>query len=93
MTEFRSELHEEMDKLFRGILGRGPYSPQLMVMRINRVLRKAGFDVSIELSRELKELPVETVPAVIAHLKGENYQRDWNIAGRMADLVGRKPPV
>ncbi len=83
-----SELHDEMAGLLSGILG--PYSPQLMVMRINQVLREAGFAVQIELSREIKDLPIETVPAAIAHLKGANYQRDWNIAGRIADLVGKK---
>jgi hypothetical protein len=60
--------HDDLDKLYDRVLGRGLYSPQVLVPRIKRALAAAGFEVELESSDDLRKLPAEALPAAADYL-------------------------
>lgn len=66
--------HDDLDKLYDRVLGRGLYSPQVLTSRLKRALVSAGFDVELDCSDDLRKLPTEAIPIAAAYLEGKPYQ-------------------
>lgn len=81
--------HAEMFELYKQVLGRGRYQPQVLVPYIRDELAKHGFRVTLEVSDDLVKLPLGAVPIVVAYLQGKNCQKTIDV-DRIADLVYKK---
>lgn len=82
--------HTEMFELYKKVLGYGRYQPQVLVPYIRDELEKHGFRVTLEVSDDLKKLPLEAVPIVVAYLQGKVNGHKPIDVDRLADLVYKK---
>lgn len=82
--------HDDLDKLYDAVLGRGLYTPQVLLPRIRRAIEAAGITVELESSDDLRKLPIEAIPIAIAYLKGDRYDAspDTDRAARITRKAG-----
>lgn len=66
--------HDDLDRAYDRVLGRGLYTPQVLLPRLRRALEAAGFTVELESSRDLRRLPAGAIPIAIAYLERKPYE-------------------
>ena len=77
--------HAELDQLYRKVLGRGMYTPEILLPRIARAIKAAGHVVTLDSSADLARLPVEALQPAADYLNGGHYEAtpDVDRASRM----------
>ena len=82
--------HAELDQLYRKVLGRGMYTPEILLPRIVRAIREAGFEVTLNSSADFARLPVEALQPAADYLKGDHYKAtpDVDRAARITRKAG-----
>jgi hypothetical protein len=82
--------HDEVIELYRKVLGRGLYGPEILVPRIRRALEAAGHTVTLERGSDLAKLPPEALEAAAAYLSDGHYAAtpDTDRAARLARKAG-----
>ena len=66
--------HAELDQLYRKVLGRGMHAPEVLLPRIARALRQAGYDVVLDSSADLARLPDGALQPAADYLNGDHYK-------------------
>lgn len=80
--------HADLYKLYMGILGRGMYTPTVLLSRLEDYLKRAGHPIRIRSSDDLKLLPEAALSAAAAYLSDPRYEGRIDV-DRAAALAAR----
>ncbi len=71
---------EELYRLYMEVLGRGLYTPKILILRIARTIEEAGHVAALVNSRGFQKLSPEACAIAIAYLKQPLYAKDRSVA-------------